>query len=302
MSKVYVFTEFGGPEQESLQERPVPEPGPGELLVTVRAAGVNPADWKIRAGLMGTGRRLPVGMGLEVAGVVSALGEDVDGFAVGDAVVSGVSGGRGGFAEHTVVRARDAVAKPDEVSFVDAATLPVAGTTAYDLVHQVELEPGRTVLVLGAGGGVGLMAAQVATDRGLRVVGVASESKRELVGSTGATFVLSGADFADRVRAVVPDGVDLVLDLVGGEVLRAAAPLASSPERVVSAADGAVVELGGAMRRSTPEALREVLELVRRRAVDPHVSVTYPLERAGEAVAAVESGHAAGKVVVEVAP
>lgn len=146
------------------------------------------------------------------------------------------------------------------------------------------------------------MAAQVATDRGLRVVGVASESKRELVGSTGATFVLSGADFADRVRAVVPDGVDLVLDLVGGDVLRAAAPLASSPERVVSAADGAVVELGGAMRRSTPEALREILELVRRRAVDPHVSVTYPLERAGEAVAAVESGHAAGKVVVEVAP
>src|SRR5699024_8224435 len=152
---------FGGPKNEELQDRPVPEPGAGELLVEVRAAGVNPADWKTREGAFGTKRALPAGLGLEVAGVVATVGDGVEGFAPGDPVVAGVGLGRGGFAEHTAVRATGAVRKPDEVSFTDAATLPVAGTTAFDLVHQVQVEPG-TVLVLGAGGGVGLMAAQVA--------------------------------------------------------------------------------------------------------------------------------------------
>ena len=228
MSKVYVFTRFGGPEYQELRERPVPRPGAGELLVEVRAAGVNPADWKIRAGAFGTKRTLPAGMGLEVAGVVAAVGDGAEGFAVGDAVIAGVAGGHGGFAEHTLVRAGAAVAKPAEVSFTDAATLPVAGTTAYDLTHHVELAAGQTVLVLGAGGGVGVMTAQLARSREARVIGVASEGKRELVESVGAVFVRSGEGFADRVRELAPDGVALVVDLVGGDVLRAAAPLAVS--------------------------------------------------------------------------
>ena len=301
MSKVYVFTQFGGPEHQELQERPVPQPGAGELLVEVRAAGVNPADWKIRTGSFGTNRTMPVGMGLEVAGVVAAVGDGVTEFAVGDAVIAGVAGGNGGFAEHTLVRAAEAVAKPDEVSFSDAATLPVAGTTAYDVTHQVELEPGQTVLILGAGGGVGLMAAQIAKVHEFPVIGVASESKRELVEATGATFVPSGPGFADKVREIAPNGVDLVVDLVGGDVLREAAPLATEPSRVVSVADASVVDLGGAMRDRNPEALGKITGVVQYGLVDPHVTATYPLEQAGEAMAAVESGHATGKVVIEVA-
>ncbi len=300
MSRVYVFTRFGGPEHEELQVRPVPVPGPGELLVEVRAAGVNPADWKIREGLFGTARTLPVGMGLEVAGTVADVGDGVAEFRPGDAVVAGVAGGRGGLAEHTVVSAAEAVTKPDGVTFADAATLPVAGTTAYDLVHQVGLEPGQTVLVLGAGGGVGLMAGQLARARGAEVIGVASEAKRELVSATGAVFVPSGEGVVDRVRRLAPDGVHLVVDLVGGEVLREAAALAVEPGRVVSAADAAVVELGGQTRRRTPDALSRLTGLVQRRELDPHVTATYPLARAGEAVAVVESGHATGKVVVTV--
>lgn len=300
MSKVYVFTEFGGPEHQELRERPVPRPGAGELLVEVKAAGVNPADWKIRAGHLGTDRTLPVGMGLEVAGVVAEVGEGAGEFAVGQAVIAGVPGGNGGFAEHTVVRAAEAVTKPEEISFTDAATIPVAGTTAYDLTHQVELAAGQTMLILGAGGGVGLVAAQIAKVHEVRAIGVASESKRALVESTGAIFVLAGDGFADRVRELAPEGVDLVVDLVGGDVLRAAAPLATEPARVVSAADPGVVQLGGATRRRDPEALAKITGVVQYGLVDPHVTATYPLERAGEALAAVETGHAGGKVVVAV--
>lgn len=297
MSRVYVFTEFGGPQLQELQERPVPVPGAGQLLVEVRAAGVNPADWKIRAGRLGTRRSLPVGMGLEVSGVVAAVGDGVSGLTVGDAVIAGVSGGHGGLAEHTLVRAGEAVVKPAEVSFTDAATLPVAGTTAYDLTHQVALEPGHTVLVLGVGGGVGLMAAQIGRARGLRVIGVASEAKRGLVESTGTVFVPTGEDYPGRVREIAPGGVDLVVDLVGGDVLCAAAPLATAPSRVVSAADPAVVGLGGAQRVGRPDALARITDLVAGGLVDPHVTAVYSLDEAGEAVAAVESGH----VVVEVA-
>lgn len=300
MSKVYVFTRFGGPETEELQDRPVPEAGPGELLVEVRAGGVNPADWKIRQGLFGTRRELPSGMGLEVAGVVVGTGDGVSGFSVGDAVVAGVAGGRGGWAEHTLVRAAEAVAKPEEVSFVDAATLPVAGTTAFDLVHQVAPAPGQRMLVLGAGGGVGLMATQLAAVRRVHVIGVAGPGKRDLVEATGATFVPSGAGFAERARELAPRGVDIVVDLVGGDVLRAAATLATEPGRVVSAADPAVTDLGGTGRVHHPDALARLTGYVRQGLLDPHVTATYPLDRAGEALAAVETGHATGKVVVQV--
>lgn len=298
MSTVYVFTQFGGPEHQELQERPVPRPGAGELLVEVRAAGLNPADIKIREGLMGTRRRLPVGMGLEVAGVVVGVGEGVSGFVVGDEVIAGVPGGNGGLAEHTLVRAAEAVAKPAEVSFADAATLPVAGTTAYDLTHQVELEAGQSLLILGAGGAVGMMAAQIGKVHDFRVIGVAREDKREAIEATGATFVASIGDVAGQVRELAPEGVDLIVDLVGGQLLQTVASLATAPDRVLSAVDPAVVDFGGAQRRASTDALEKITGVVQYGLVDPRVSATFPLDRAGEAVAMVETGHPSGKVVV----
>src|SRR5699024_8736934 len=155
MSAVFVFTTYGGPEGQMLTEREPPAPGPGEIAIEVHAAGVNPADWKRREGAFGTRGALPVAMGLEAAGVVTAVGEGVDEFAVGDEVLGAPARGLGAFAEHTVLAASQTVAKPEAISFADAATIPVAGTTAYDLTHQVELEAGQTLLVIGAGGGVG---------------------------------------------------------------------------------------------------------------------------------------------------
>lgn len=299
MSRMYVFTRYGGPETEELQERPVPEPGPGQLLVEVRAAGVNPSDLKLREGVFGRRHTLPRTLGFEVSGVVAAVGPDVEGYAVGDAVLGPVAPGGGGFADHALVRAREAARKPDGVSFEAAATIPVAGTTAYDLVHQAGLEDGQTVLVLGAGGGVGHLACEIARAGGARVIGVASEGKRELVESTGATWVASGDGAADAVRELAPDGVDLLVDLVGGQPLRDLAPLVTSPDRIVSAADEeTATALGGSGRVEDPEALARLVAMVGDGAITPEVSAVYPLERAGEALAAVARGHGTGKTVV----
>lgn len=300
MSKVLVFKEFGGPEHQELIEREVPQPGPGEIAIEVKAAGVNPADVKMRSGQFGTRRRLPSPMGLEASGVVIAVGEDVSGFSVGDEVLGNAARGEGTFAEHALLDATKSVAKPAEISFVEAAAIPVAGATAYDVTHQVELDPGQTLLVLGAGGGVGLMAAQIGAVHEFTVIGVASASKKELVESTGATFVESGDDAARRVRDIAPDGVDLVVDLVGGQALRDIAPVAKDPKNVISTADPATAEeLGGAGVIRTPEGLAKITEVIGYGLVSPNVRERFSLADAPAAIASVEDGHTAGKVVIE---
>lgn len=299
MSRVYVFHQYGGPEGEELIERPVPEPGSGEILVAVRAAGVNPVDWKIREGHLGRDANPPVPMGREVAGVVAAVGPGVEEYAVGDAVLGPVAPGEGGFADLALLRAEEAVAKPEDVDFVVAATIPVAGTTAYDLTHAIELETGQTMLVLGAGGGVGHLVAEIGRVHEFRVIGVASQGKRDLVESTGATFVAAGDGAPAAVRDLAPEGVDLIVDLVGGQALRDLAPLATAPDRIVSAADPqTATELGGTGRAHDPESFTKITSVIGYDVITPRISEVYPLERAREALAAVETGHAAGKTVI----
>ena len=304
MPKVLRFTEYGGPETQELVELPVPEPGPSELLVKVRAAGVNPVDAKLRLGLLREylPLDLPAEMGSEVSGIVEAVGLDVTGFAVGDEVFGSPAPGHGGFSEYTVTTAHATAKKPTHVSFLQAATLPVAGATAYDGVTQLGLAQGQTLLINGIGGGVGVVAAQLARDAGLAVFGTGSEGKRALAESLGATLVPSGDGVEARVRELLPDGVDGVLDLVGGDALRAVAGLVD-PGKLVSAADAATVtELGGAPveRDRTARVLDRLATLVADGKVDPHVGDVLSLDDAAHAVAAVESGHALGKVVVRV--
>ncbi|USQ86561.1 NADP-dependent oxidoreductase [Streptomyces phaeoluteigriseus] len=306
MPKAYVFTRYGGPETEALLDVDRPRPGPGQVLVAVRAAGVNPVDWKQRTGYRRPGesgeRVFPVVLGNEVAGVVVETGADVTGFAPGDEVFGNAVAG--GYAEYALLATGLTAAKPAALSFSDAATLPVAAATAYDGVHQLGLPAGATLLVTGAGGGVGVAAVQIARALGLRVVGVASEGKKELLESLGAVHVTSGAGWAERARLAAPDGVDGVYDLVGGEVLREAAALPADRAGLITA--GAppeeVERLGGARvtRARNAEVLRAVADLVVRGALDPHVTRTYPLEQAGRALREVEDGHARGKVVIEI--
>lgn len=299
MSRVLAFTDFGGPEQQRLHERNVPEPGPGEIAIEVRAAGVNPVDWKIREGLLGKHGPLPMPMGREASGVVTAVGRGVTGFTVGDAVLGLVAPGHGAFAEHTVLSAEKSVAKPEEISFEHAATIPVAGATAYDLTHQVVLEAGQSMVVNGAGGGVGTMAAQIGKVHQFNVVGVASAGKRELVEALGATFVESGDGVAERIRALLPEGADLVIDLVGGEALRAVAPVAKKPSLVVTSADvDTAREVGARVVERTEEGMSKITGVMQYGLVDPNISARHGLADAARAMAEVESGHATGKLVI----
>ncbi|MEV0318527.1 NADP-dependent oxidoreductase [Streptomyces sp. NPDC050658] len=305
MSKAYAFTRHGGPEAEAFVEQPPPEPGPGELLVAVRAAGVNPVDWKLRAGKRRPGSppaTFPEVLGSEIAGVVERVGADVTGFAVGDPVFGNPV--TGGYAEHTLLPVSIAAHKPAGLTFTEAAALPVAAATAYDGVHQLDLPAGATLLITGVGGGVGVAAAQLARHLGIRVVGTASAAKKEFVESLGAIHVPPGPELADRVRAAAPDGrVDAVFDLVGGADLVTVAELLTDRSKLITAsAKDTIAELGGApvARARTAEVLEAVAQLAVDGVLRPQVSATYPLEKADEALRAVESGHARGKIVIEV--
>lgn len=300
MPGAYCFTEYGGPETQQFLECPIPRPGPGQLLVAVRAAGVNPADWKVRAGTRKdtVSVTLPAVLGREVSGVVAGVGERVAGFSVGDSVFGATATGFGGYAEYTLTDASSTALKPAAVSFVDAAVIPVAVGTAYDALTQLDLSAGETLLVVGAGGGVGLSMLQLAALRGASVTGVAGTAKRELVESLGATWVGKGEHLLSRV----PDNVDAVFDAVGAE-LSALATLVTDPKKLISIGNTAgAQELGGSgvTRRRTSEVFAEIAAFVAAGTVDPHVTARLPLTRAGEALALVESGHSTGKVVIEV--
>ncbi|MEV4555464.1 NADP-dependent oxidoreductase [Kitasatospora sp. NPDC049285] len=300
MSKAFGFVEYGGPEQQEFLDRPTPVPGPGTLLVRVRAAGVNPADWKTRRGWFGTDAAPPLVMGSEAAGVVTAVGEGVPGFAVGDEVF-GIAPA-GAFAEEALLAAQTTARKPAAVSFAQAAALPVAAATAYDAVHQLGLRAGQTLLVVGVAGGVGSAAAQIAREQGVRVLGTAGDGSVGYVQSLGALPVRYGDGVEQRVRALAPEGVDGILDLIGGDAVRAVAGTLREGGRLVSTSDPTTAaELGGAYvrRDGTSAVLVALAELVAAGKLDPHITAVFPLERAAEAMAEVESGHARGKLILE---
>ncbi len=304
MVKAFGYNSNGGPDVQEFLDLEMPSPMPGELLIEVRSAGVNPVDWKIRSGLLGEAKPsdLPGVMGSEVSGVVREVGKDVEGFAVNDEVFGSVAPGSGGYAEYTLVTANASAHKPPQVSFNDAATLPVAAATAYDGVTQLGLKEGQTLLINGVGGGVGVAAAQIARDSNINVIGVGSEDKRELVESLGATLVPYGDGVAERITQLLPDGVDAIFDLAGGDGLRAVADLVADRDKLISAGDPAVSDLGGHMveRDRTNRVLEIVGALVADGKLDPHVEDVVPFDEAADAVAAVEVGHAKGKVVIGV--
>ncbi|SER72057.1 NADPH:quinone reductase [Lentzea xinjiangensis] len=305
MSKALGYNAFGGPEVQVSFERPDPAPGPAEVLIRVAAAGVNPLDHLLRSGhvpALNGHLPFPQVLGMEAAGTVLAVGDDVTGLAVGDRVTGFALTGAGTYAETTLLLGTSTARIPDTLPETWAATVPVAGTTALDVLDQLDLPAGASILVNGIGGGVGIALAQLAGDRGLVVTGTGGPAKRELVTATGATFVdYTLGEVVDRLRAHAPDGFDAVVDTVGGQSLRDVAPLAAKPDALIAVGDPSVAELGGAeVRRRLDRAnLERVAELMVAGRLDPHISGAYPLTRAGEALALVESRHASGKLVID---
>ncbi|TDC54587.1 NADP-dependent oxidoreductase [Jiangella ureilytica] len=297
------YTRYGDPDVLSLDTVDLPEPGPGEVRVAVRAAAVNPYDWKARRGLYAGDQApaRPARVGLEFAGTVDAVGPDVTGWSAGDAVF-GL--GSGTAATHIVVAADGLVAKPRSMSFVQAAALPVACETAYRAIRLLDVTAADVVLVHAAAGAVGLVATQLALVRGARVIGTAGTANHEFLASLGAEPVLYGDGLADRVRALAPRGVDAVLDASGRDVLPVSVELAGGPERVVTIADGSAEQYGVRATWSAdlplPQVFETVLPLVEQGAVQLPVAGTFPLEQVAEAQTVSESGHLRGKLVLTV--
>jgi NADPH:quinone reductase-like Zn-dependent oxidoreductase len=295
------FQRFGGPEVLELVELPDPTPGPGQVQVRVKAAGINPIDFKIRSGSLREvfPTTLPAVPGVELAGVVEELGEGVEGVAPGDEVLGWAQGGA--YAERSL--ASEFAIKPPQMSWQEAGALPVAGETAARALDLLGLGAGETIVVHGAAGAVGTLAVQLAVARGAIVIGTAGLANHDYLRSLGATPLLYGEGLVERVREIAPDGVDAAFDVAGQGALRDSIELTGGPERVLTIADPqAAAELGvrysGGRVEGMSERLAGVLALYEQGAVRLTIARAFPLEQAAEAQRASEAGHARGKLVL----
>ncbi|GAA1193691.1 NADPH:quinone reductase-like Zn-dependent oxidoreductase [Kitasatospora gansuensis] len=304
--KAIAIRQYGGPEVVEYTELPDPKVGPDSVLVRVKAAGVNPVDWKIRQGYLDgiIDAHFPLIMGWDMAGVVQAVGGGVTEFRPGDEVIGYVRKDaveHGTYAELVAAPIRTLALKPAALDWAQAGGLPLAGLTAYQsLVKALAVKAGETVLVHAAAGGVGVLAVQLARALGARVIGTASERNHAFLRSLGAEPVAYGDGLADRVRALVPEGVDAALDLVGGDAVEVSAGLVRHPDRIASVADYGVVARGGHYVWVRPDAadLTELARLADAGLLTVPVASTFPLSQAASAQALNAEGRTRGKIVL----
>jgi len=303
-----LIREFGEPSVVQVDEVDDPLVGPDFVLVSVRAAGVNPVDWKIVAGYLRGAfpHHLPLVPGWDVAGVVEATGPAVTSVEPGDRVLAYARKDHvqhGTFAEKVAVPERAVARVPDGVGFEAAGALPLAGLTAEQLLDAADVSKADTVLVHNAAGGVGTFAVQLAGLRGARVIGTASGGRHDYVRSLGAEPVEYGEGLAERVRDLAPDGVDVALDLIGGDAVAESRDALAPDGRVASVTDPETAkQRGGRYVFVRPDApmLARLAGYVADGRVRVEVSETFPLDETAQALARSKEGHARGKLVVTV--
>ena len=298
------FDGYGGIDVLQVVDVPEPVPGPGEVLVRVKAAAINPGEAKIRDGALHSRfpATFPSGQGSDLAGVVEGIGAGVTGFDAGEEVI-GYTDDRAAHAELARVLAANLTAKPPAVSWEAAASLHVAGCTAWAAVRAVSLGSDDTVAVSGAAGGVGVFTVQLARSAGATVIGIAGESKHEWLRAHGVVPVTYGEDVADRIRAAAPDGVDAFLDLVGGGYVELGLSLGVVPERINTIADFEAVSKHGVKAEgnavgASAATLAALAADVASGALEVPIAATYSLEQVRDAYAELERGHTLGKIVL----
>lgn len=306
--RAITYSRYGGADVLELTEQPTPKVGADTVLVRVRAASVNPVDWKVRQGYLDPimDVHFPVVPGWDVAGVVEKVGLDTPEYRVGDEVFGyvrkdWVHGGT--FAEYVSAPVRTLAPKPSSLSFEEAAAVPLAGLTAYQSIKRSGVSAGQTVLVHAAAGGVGGFAVQIARALGATVVGTASESNHEYLRGLGAEPVTYGDGLVERVRAVAPDGVDVVLDYGSPDAVETAPSLLRDGGTIASIVDAkARDELGGHYVWVRPDSadLAALGALIDDGKVRVEVAQVFDLADAAAAHEASASGHVRGKVVVRV--
>jgi NADPH:quinone reductase-like Zn-dependent oxidoreductase len=305
MPKAVRYDDYGGIDVLQVVDVDRPVPGPGEVLVRVKAAGINPGEAKIRDGLLAEmwPSTFPSGQGSDLAGVVAELGQGVTGFAVGDEVI-GWTDNRASQAEFVVVEAAHLAPKPAGVSWEAAGGLFVVGATAYAAVRAVAAGPGDVVVVSGAAGGVGSIAVQLAARAGATVIGLASPANHEWLASHGVTGVAYGDGVADRILAAAGGRVDAFIDTVGGDYVELALSLGVQPDRIDTIANFPAkekygVKTDGNAAGSSADVLAELAGLIDKGQLEIPVAGVYPLTEVRAAYTELEKGHTHGKIVLE---
>lgn len=300
-----MYQQYGGPETLELADVPEPKVGPDSVLVAVRAAAVNPVDWKLREGYLDglLDTFFPAVPGWDVAGVVESPGVSVPEFTAGDEVIGYARKDvvrEGTYAEKVAAPIRALARKPANLSWTQAAGLPLAGLTAYQSLRALRLTAEDTLVVHAAAGGVGSLAVQLARDTGARVIGTASERNHDYLRSLGAEPISYGEGLAERLREAKP--VTAAFDTIGGEAVQVSRDLDIPAERIVSVADPGVLEFGGSyvFVRPDPADLAALVDLVEAGRLTVEVAETFPLEKAADAQRRSAEGHTRGKIAIEV--
>ena len=296
------IADYGGPEQIVIEQVPVPEAGKGQVLVRLKAAGVNPADWKMRSGYFKQRMPLPFPWvpGLEGAGIVDAVGADVTTLKPGQAVFGSINNS---YAEYAVAAATDLFDKPELLSFEEAASVSVGALTAWQaVIEEAEVQPGQRVLVHGGAGGVGLYAVQLAKWKGAHVIATASSANADFVRSLGAETVI---DYRTTKFEDVVHDVDAVVDTVGGDLIARSLPVIKEGGVFVTVAGMVDPEEGLARgiratssRRGDASKLQEISKLLQAKQLVPQVGKVFPLEQARQAQELSATGHGRGRIVL----
>lgn len=299
MVRAVRFDRFGDPSVLHLADVPLEEPGRGEVRVRMRAAGLNPVDYKIRRGTSRYPVTPPAGVGRELAGIVDAVGPGVERLAVGSEVFGTIPSGA--LADAVTVEEGFFAPRPDDVSVEVAGGLALAGQTAWDALASQPLDPRSTIVVSAAAGGVGSILSQLAVARGLRVIGTASDANAGWLRSIGVVPVRYGDGLAERLReAAGGEPIAAVFDLHGPETITAGLELGVPPERInTNATDPAPFGVRGVGRGPTSiPTLQQLAALVAAGTLTVPTAAVYPLDRVREAFEHLERGHLRGKIVV----
>ncbi|WP_326691503.1 MULTISPECIES: NADP-dependent oxidoreductase [unclassified Streptomyces] len=306
--KAIALQHYGDADALEIIEQSTPAVAPGEFLVRVKAAGVNPADEKIAVGnldgIMVT--HFPLIPGFEMAGVIEARGFGATEFEIGDEVIGFVLkdwAQNGAYAELVSAPVRTLARKPASWDWLRSACLPLNGLTAYQAIKRISIGEGDTVLIHGAAGGVGSLAVQIAAIRGAHVIGTASERNHGYLRELGATPITYGEGLADRVRELAPEGVDAALDFYGGDAVAVSQKVLKDPARVASVADITAPEQGGQLvwARASADELTEVAALAESGKLSVPVNRSFPLEQAADAWRMLHAdSRARGRVVLDI--
>jgi NADPH:quinone reductase-like Zn-dependent oxidoreductase len=305
MPRAVKFDHYGGLEVLQVVDVQRPAPGPGQVLVKVKAAGINPGEASIRKGLFADRwpAKFPSGQGSDFAGVVEETGSGVTKIAVGDEVI-GFTHERASQAEFVVVEAGKLTPRPPNVSWEQAGGLFVAGTTAFAAVRAVDLKPGDTVVVSGAAGGVGTIAVQLAKAAGAKVIGLAGEGNQQWLKDHGVIPVAYGDGVEDRISAASGGKVDAFIDTFGGGYVELALKLGVAPNRINTIIDFAAAEkyhvkAEGSQAAANAEVLGQLAGFIAAGKLEIPIAKVYPLSKVREAYQELEQRHTRGKIVLE---